>query len=85
MVFSSAVFLLLFLPVVLLFYYAVPERARNPLLLAASLIFYGWGEPVYILIMLFSTVFDFCNGLLLEWLDRKGRQEARKWVLVTSQ
>ena len=84
MVFSSAVFLLLFLPVVLLFYYAVPERARNPLLLAASLIFYGWGEPVYILIMLFSTVFDFCNGLLLEWLDRKGRQEARKWVLVTS-
>ena len=52
MVFSSAVFLLIFLPVVLLLYYAVPERVRNPLLLAASLIFYAWGEPVYILIML---------------------------------
>ena len=84
MVFSSAVFLLLFLPLILLLYYAVPERARNPMLLAASLIFYGWGEPVYILIMLFSTVFDYSNGLLLEWLDRKGRPEARKWVLVMS-
>ena len=84
MVFSSAVFLLVFLPLVLLMYYVVPERVRNPLLLAASLIFYGWGEPVYILIMLFSTVFDYSNGLMLEWLDRKGKPEARKWVLVLS-
>lgn len=84
MVFSSAVFLLLFLPAVLLLYYAAPERVRNPLLLVVSLLFYGWGEPVYILIMLFSTVFDYSNGLLLEWLDRKGKPEVRKWVLTLS-
>ena len=84
MVFSSAVFLLIFLPVVLLAYYAVPDRVRNPLLLAASLVFYGWGEPVYILIMLFSTVFDYSNGLMLEWLDRREKYDLRKWVLVLS-
>ena len=84
MVFSSAVFLLIFLPVVLLLYYVLPGRARNPLLLVTSLIFYAWGEPVYILIMLFSTVFDYCNGRLLEKLDQKGKPELRKWVLVLS-
>ena len=84
MVFSSAVFLLIFLPVVLLLYYVLPARARNPLLLVTSLIFYAWGEPVYILIMLFSTVFDYCNGRLLERLDQKGKPELRKWVLVLS-
>ena len=84
MVFSSAVFLLVFLPTVLLLYYALPERVRNPLLLVASLLFYAWGEPVYILIMLFSTVFDYCNGRMLETLDRRGRPEKRKWVLLLS-
>ncbi len=84
MVFSSAVFLLLFLPTVLLVYYAVPERVRNPVLVGFSLIFYGWGEPVYILLMLFSTVFDYGNGLMLEWLDRRGKPEKRRWVLLLS-
>ena len=84
MVFSSAVFLLVFLPVVLLLYYLLPGRVRNPLLLVVSLIFYAWGEPIYILIMLFSTVFDYCNGRLLERLDQKGKPELRKWVLVLS-
>ncbi len=84
MVFSSAVFLLVFLPVVLLLYYLLPGRVRNPLLLVVSLIFYAWGEPIYILIMLFSTVFDYCNGRMLERLDRTGKPELRKWVLVLS-
>ena len=78
MVFSSAVFLLVYLPAVLLLYYVLPDRARNPLLLAVSLVFYAWGEPVYILIMLFSTVFDYCNGLMLEKLDKAGRPEWRR-------
>ncbi|MBQ1411732.1 MAG: MBOAT family protein [Clostridia bacterium] len=84
MVFSSAVFLLIFLPVVLLAYYIAPERARNPVLLGASLLFYAWGEPVYILIMLFSTVFDYGNGLLLEYLDAVGKAKWRKGVLALS-
>ena len=65
MVFSSAVFLFCFLPVTVLLYYICPVRGRNAVLLAASLFFYAWGEPVYILIMLFSTVFDYINGRIL--------------------
>lgn len=84
MVFSSAVFLLLFLPMVLLVYYAVPDRVRNPVLLVGSLLFYAWGEPVYILIMLFSTVFDYGNGLLLERLDMAGKADKRKYILILS-
>ena len=63
MVFSSTTFLLAFLPLVAILYYICPRRLRNALLLVFSLLFYGWGEPEYILIMLFSTVFDYCNGL----------------------
>ena len=58
MVFSSFVFLLAFLLLVLLIYYVCPGKVRNLVLLIASLLFYAWGEPVYVLIMLFSTVFD---------------------------
>ena len=84
MVFSSAVFLLAFLPIVLSVYYMIPVRLKNPMLLLASLIFYAWGEPVYVLIMLFSTVFDYGNGLMLEHLDRIGQSYRRKWVLGLS-
>lgn len=66
MVFSSSVFLIVFLPITLLAYFLVPAKfikARNSVLLAASLIFYGWGEPKYILIMLFSIVFNYVCGL----------------------
>ncbi|NKI24396.1 MBOAT family protein [Paenibacillus dendritiformis] len=66
MVFSSLLFLFLFLPATILIYYVAPKRLRNAVLLAASLIFYAWGEPVYIFIMIFSTVFDYVNGLLIE-------------------
>lgn len=66
MVFSSLIFLFLFLPVTVLIYYVSPMRLRNAVLLAASLIFYAWGEPLYIFIMIFSTVFDYFNGLLID-------------------
>ena len=68
MVFSSSVFLMTFIPVTLLAYFIVPERfvkVRNVVLLTASLIFYGWGEPKYILIMLFSIVFNYVCGLII--------------------
>ena len=54
MVFSSLLFLWLFLPVVVAGYYIVPSKCKNILLLISSLLFYAWGEPVYILLMLFS-------------------------------
>ena len=71
MVFSSFVFLLAFLPIVLLLYYLCPARLRNLVLLVFSLVFYAWGEPVYVLIMLFSIVFDYANGRLIEHFKNK--------------
>ena len=53
MVFSSFVFLFLFLPIISLLYLLMPLRFRNLVLFLASLLFYGWGEPKYVLIMLF--------------------------------
>lgn len=73
MVFSSLTFLFAFLPITILIYYIVPKKLRNLVLLVMSLVFYAWGEPIYILIMLFSTVFDYVNGLLIEkYRNRKG-------------
>lgn len=82
MVFSSFVFLLAFLLLVLLIYYVCPGKVRNLVLLVASLLFYAWGEPVYVLIMLFSTVFDYTNGRLIESFQNKNRPGKAKVVLV---
>ena len=66
MVFSSLLFLWLFLPVVVAGYYIVPSKCKNILLLISSLLFYAWGEPVYILLMLFSIFFNWGTGLLID-------------------
>lgn len=66
MVFSSLTFLFLYLPVTLLLYFLTPLRWRNLTLLLVSLFFYGWGEPVYILIMFLSILIDYTHGLLVE-------------------
>lgn len=59
-----------------------PKRLRNLVLLLASLIFYAWGEPIYITIMLFSTVFDFFNGLAIE--KYRDNKKISKIVLINS-
>ncbi|MDD6290266.1 MAG: MBOAT family protein [Lachnospiraceae bacterium] len=82
MVFSSFVFLLVFLPIILALYYICPGRFRNVVLLVASLIFYAWGEPVYVLIMLFSTVFDYTNGRLIEYFKKQNRPGRAKVALI---
>ncbi len=82
MVFSSFVFLFAFLPLVLLLYYICPAKLRNLVLLLASLLFYAWGEPVYVLIMLFSTVFDYTNGRLIAHFKKKGAAGKAKLFLV---
>lgn len=66
MVFSGITFLYYFLPCVLLLYFLAPAKAKNTVLLMASLFFYAWGEPVYILLMLFSIFIGYIAGLLLE-------------------
>ncbi len=65
MVFSSLHFLYLFLPSVMLLHLAVPRRFKNHALLAASIYFYAWGEPVYVGLMLFSIAYNYLTGLQL--------------------
>jgi alginate O-acetyltransferase complex protein AlgI len=75
MVFSSPVFLFLFLPIILGLYLVLPRPARNPLLLTASLFFYLWGEKLYVLVLIGSIGANYVAGL---WLDRvRGRSSAR--------
>ena len=82
MVFSSIVFIFIFLPAVMILYRILPEKLRNGLLLAASLVFYAWGEPVYVLIMLFSIVFDYANGRLIEHFKNKNCPGKAKAALI---
>ena len=70
------VFLFLFFPAVLLLYYIVPRKLRNGVLFIFSLLFYAWGEPIYVLLMIASTVVAYITGLLAD-RTKEGR---KKWV-----
>ena len=74
MVFSSTIFLFFFLPLTLLAYFVVGPRGRNAILLAASLLFYAWGETVYLLVMLFSIAANYLFGLLIDRARQRGRR-----------
>ena len=65
MVFSSLIFLFMYLPIVLLTYYICPRRWRNLLLFVVNLVFYGWGEPTYVILMVFSTIVDYTCGFFI--------------------
>ena len=80
MVFSSLTFLFFYLPVVLAVYFLTPLRWRNLVLLVVSLLFYGWGEPVYITIMFLSIAIDYTHGLLVEKY-RSDDRKARRFVI----
>lgn len=81
MVFSSVIFLFRFLPVFFILYYAAPGRMKNFILFLGSLFFYAWGEPVYVLLMLFSTVTDYFHGRMIERFRGTGKA---KIFLVSS-
>lgn len=66
MVFSSITFLFYFLPLTLFCYFCSPNKFKNFILLVFSLIFYAWGEPIYILVMLFSCIVDYINAILID-------------------
>ena len=78
MVFSSAVFLFIFLPVVLIAHTIVKNTtARNWLLIVASLVFYAFGEPVYILLLIGSVIFNYIMGRIIYHYHKK-------WILALS-
>ena len=84
MVFSSLIFIVRFLPAFLTVYVLAPGRCRNLVLFLASLVFYAWGEPVYISLMLFSTFLDYGNGRVLEYARENGRPGLSRAVLLES-
>ena len=81
MVFSSIVFIFTFLPIVILAYYVAPVRIRNFILLLASLVFYAWGEPVYLFLMLYSILFNYVMGLDI-YRRRGKRKKARESLIL---
>jgi len=86
MVFSSLEFLYLYLPITLIAYFIVPHRHlkwRNLVLLAVSLAFYGWGEPVYVFIMVFSIIVDYTCGYFCSKY-RESHPKRAKTALITS-
>ena len=78
MVFSSTIFLCVYLPLVLLGYYICPKKGRNLFLLIVSLVFYAWGEPKYVFLMMFSIVINYVFGLLMD----KHRSDPKRMKLM---
>lgn len=71
MLFSSMVFICFFLPMVFCLYHLIRDEYRNYLLLAASIFFYAWGEPVYIFLMLFSIAVNYLLGICMDKKQNK--------------
>lgn len=84
MVFSTPYFLFLYLPMVLLLYYISPLKWRNLVLMVVNLIFYGWGEPVYIILMLISVAANYAFGLVVTRCKNRGNQRGAKLVVALS-
>ena len=83
MVFSSTLFLFGFLPLALLIYYVSPFKARNLMLFILSLIFYGFGEPVYIVVMLFSVTVAYLTGLPIGKYRESNPKRAKFWLTLS--
>ena len=81
MVFSSVLFLFRFLPIFMICYFVLPKRMKNFILFFGSLIFYAWGEPIYVLLMLFSTFVDYFNGRMIEKF--RGKKAATGFLIAS--
>lgn len=82
MVFSSLTFLFAFLPLTFIIYYLVPKRAKNVVILISGLVFYAWGEPIYVLAMIASTFIDYTAGRIIAKYD--DRPKVRTACLIVS-
>ena len=80
MVFNNIFFIFCFLPVFMLLYYLVPMQWKNPVLVIGSIFFYAWGEPIYVILMLFSAGFNYFMGMDLE--DAGENPSSRKHSLI---
>ena len=77
MVFSSLIFIFMYLCIVLPIYYILPRKVKNLFLFVASLVFYGYGEPVFIILMIISVTINYLFGILIEkYADNKKKSKA---------
>ena len=82
MVFSSLTFLFIFLPITLLIYYISKDKYKNYVLLFFSLVFYSWGEPRYIILMILSIVLNYYFAILIDKYKRKVSLKKKLLVLT---
>ena len=83
MVFSSLIFLFAYLPAVLLIYYITPRKGKNLALFLVSLLFYAWGEPVYVLLMLLSITLAYFFGLLIGEYRKENPRRAKLFTVLS--
>ena len=81
MLFSSIPFLYYFLPIVLIVYFLAPKPLKNPVLLIASLVFYGWGEPKYVFLMVATVLLGYVFGILIE--KYRGKPLAKLFLVLS--
>ncbi|MFJ7648971.1 MBOAT family O-acyltransferase [Lysinibacillus sp. NPDC097279] len=84
MVFSSLIFLYVFLPLVIVLYFISPKMLRNTILLLASLFFYAWGEPKYVLLMMLSIVLNYVLGIIIENTVSQSKRKTLLWLVIVS-
>ena len=84
MVFSSLEFLFLYFAVTLVMYFSVPFKFRNFVLLIVSLIFYGWGEPIYVFIMFYSILVDYICGYFAGKYRETDKRKAKMAVIASA-
>ncbi|WP_294467937.1 MBOAT family protein [uncultured Ruminococcus sp.] len=82
MVFSSLVFLFAYLPITLLAYYLVPRQGRNIFLFIINLVFYGWGEPMLVALMVFNIFFNYIGGFLVDRY-RQDKKKKKLFLILT--
>ena len=82
MLFSSIPFLYYFLPGVLILYFIAPKKLKNTVLMLSSLVFYGWGEPKYVFLMMASIVIGYVAGVLIEAFSQKKLSKVALWASV---
>ena len=83
MVFSSLIFLFAYLPAVLLIYFVTPQKGKNLALFLVSLLFYAWGEPVYVLLMLVSLTIAYFFGLVIGEYRKENPRRAKLFAALS--
>ena len=84
MTFNTILFLFTFLPISLIVYYVFPKRFRNIPLVLLSLVFYAWGNPIYLLLMAFSVLFNYVTGLQLDAYQQQERTTGAKAAMISA-